>query len=315
MKPGTVGVLVMAYGSPRSLNHEDVATYLRHITQHYRKAEPDAEAVRHLKERYQAIGGSPLYAITERIAAALERALDSASPARFRVYTAMKHSPPFIEEAVAQMARDSIGRAIGVALAPFRSRLSTGSYYHAVEAANAALDRPMRWSFIYDLYLHPLFAQLWQRRIEDVRPGIEGDPLVLFTNHSLPARIEQWGDPYVAQFEAAAQVLAERCRLSNWTTAYQSRGGGREPWLGPDLAEVLAKRAREGCRSFLVAPIGFLMDHLEVLYDIDIDARRRALEMGIQLARTRMPNDDPLLVAMLADLVRRRGPIESAMAK
>ncbi|GBC84492.1 Ferrochelatase [bacterium HR11] len=306
MPPSPVGVLVMAYGSPPSMDDEAIYAYLRHILQFYRRTDPDPEAVAHLKERYRAIGGSPLYGITERLAAGLQQALERASPGRFRVYWAMKHSPPFIEDVVPRMARDGLDRAIGVALAPFRSRLSTDGYYRVVQEANQGLTNPMAWTFADDWHLHPLFLALWQSRIEDARRGLPETALVVFTNHSLPERVRRWGDPYPTQFEATARVLAERCRLPHWTIAYQSAGGGSEPWLGPDLIEVLRAYREGGGTHVLAAPIGFLMDHLEVLYDIDVEAQAEARSMGLHLVRTPMPNDDPRLIDLLADVVTRK---------
>jgi len=305
MAPSAVGVLLMAYGSPPSMDDAAIYAYLRHILQFYRQTDPDPEDVAHLKERYRAIGGSPLYAITERLAAGLQHALDRAAPGNFRVYWAMKHSPPFIEDVVARMARDGLRRAVGVALAPFRSRLSTDGYYRAVQEANQDLTNPMTWAFADDWHLHPLFLKLWQGRIEDARRGLPETTLVVFTNHSLPERVRRWDDPYPVQFEATARTLAERCGLSRWTIAYQSAGGGNEPWLGPDLIDVLREHRESGGTHALVVPVGFLMDHLEVLYDIDVEAQAEARAMGLHLARTRMPNDDPLLVDLLVDVVRK----------
>jgi ferrochelatase len=306
MTPSPVGVLVMAYGSPPSMDDGAIYAYLRHILQYYRRTDPDAEDVRHLKERYQAIGGSPLYGITERLAVRLQHTLDRTRPGGFRVYWAMKHSPPFIEDVVSRMAQDGLRQAVGLALAPFRSRLSTDGYYRIVQEANQRLPDPMTWSFVDDWHLHPLFLTLWQDRIEAARRDLPEDALVVFTNHSLPERIRRWDDPYPVQFEATARALAERCGLTRWTTAYQSAGGGNEAWLGPDLLDVLREYRKNGGTHVLVAPIGFLMDHLEVLYDIDVEAQAEARAIGLHLTRTPMPNDDPRLVALLADGVLRK---------
>ena len=303
MKPGSVGVLIMAYGSAPSLDDQAISDYLRHILQYYRKAEPTEEECRHLKERYQAVGGSPLYGITENISLALQKTLDQRFPEHFKVYLGMKHSPLFIEDVVSQMAKDGVKEAIAVALAPFRSRLSSEGYYRLVQESNSSLDDPIQWSFAEDWNLHPLFLELWRNRIEDILHRQEKTPAVIFTNHSLPARIQEWNDPYADQFEEAAKAVAKKCRLSRWTTAYQSEGAGNEPWLGPNLTDRLQELREQGQNIFLVAPIGFLMDHLEILYDLDLTAQEKAKEMGIVLWRTEMPNDDPLLVAMLADVV------------
>jgi len=293
----------MAYGSAPSLDDQAISDYLRHILQYYRKTEPTEEECRHLKERYQAIGGSPLYHITENISQALQNTLDQRFPERFRVYWGMKHSPPLIEDVVSRMAKAGVKQAVAVALAPFRSRLSSEGYYRLVQESNSPLDNPIQWSFAEDWNLHPLFLELWRNRIEDILHRQEKTPTVIFTNHSLPARIQEWNDPYTEQFETAAEALAKKCRLSRWTTAYQSEGASSEPWLGPNLTDLLHELREQGQDIFLVAPIGFLMDHLEILYDLDMKAQEEAKEMGIVLWRTEMPNDDPLLVTMLADLV------------
>ena len=306
MKPGPVGVLIMAYGSAPTLDDQAISDYLRHILQYYRKTEPTQEECRHLKERYQAVGGSPLYSVTENIAEALQNTLDQRFPEGFQVYWAMKHSPPFIEDVVTQMAEAGVKQAIAVALAPFRSRLSTEGYYRLVRESNSPLDDPIQWTFAEDWNLHPLFLELWKNRIEDVLHRQEKTPTVVFTNHSLPARIQEWNDPYADQFETAAKALAKRCGLSQWSTAYQSEGAGSEPWLGPTLTDRLQELREVGQDIFLVAPIGFVMDHLEILYDLDLKAQEKAKEMGIALSRTQMPNDDPLLVAMLEDLVANK---------
>jgi len=303
MKSGSVGVLIMAYGSAPSLDDQAISDYLRHILQYYRKTEPTEEECRNLKERYQAVEGSPLYRITEDISQALQNTLDQRFPERFQVHWSMKHSPPLIEDVVSQMAKAGVKQAIAVALAPFRSRLSSEGYYRLVQESNSSLDDPIQWSFAEDWNLHPLFLELWKNRIEDVLHRQEKTPTVIFTNHSLPARIQEWNDPYTEQFETAAEALAKKCRLSRWTTAYQSEGAGSEPWLGPNLTDRLHELRDQGQDTFLAVPIGFLMDHLEILYDLDFKAQEEAKEMGIVLWRTEMPNDDPLLVAMLADLV------------
>ena len=300
----SVGVLIMAYGSPSSLDETDIFEYLRHILVHYRKTDPTQEEFQHLKERYEAIGGSPLYSITERIAEAVQETLNLASPGRFRVHMAMKHSPPLIEDVVREMCESGLTQAVAVALAPFRSRLSSDAYYNAVRQANDQQDRPLQWSFAGNWHLHPLFLELWSKNIEEALSKHDTAPMVVFTNHSLPARIQEWDDPYAQQFELTAQTLARMCALSKWTTAFQSQGGGNQPWLGPSLADVLEESKTDGINAFLLAPIGFLMDHLEILYDLDVEGQAQATRTGISLERTAMPNDHPLLVSLLADLIQ-----------
>ena len=304
----STGVLVLAYGSAPSMEDEAIFAYLRHILQHYRSTDPTPEELADLRRRYQAIGGSPLYATTEEIIQGIQEGLDLRFPQQTRVYMAMKHSPPYIEDVVSQMACDGVEQAVAVALAPFRSRLSTESYYGMVRETNQTQDQPIDWSFAGDWNLNPLFLQLWQDRVQEAVSNGNQGAAVIFTNHSLPARILKWNDPYPDQFQITAKALAENCRLSEWAIAYQSAGGGGQPWLGPDLETVLEERKSEGHSRFLLVPIGFLMDHLEILYDLDTEAQSRAQEMGIDIARTRMPNADPLLVAMLTEIIADKLP-------
>lgn len=295
----------MAYGSAPSLAERDVRQYLTHILQFYRKSDPADGEVEDLTARYEAVGGSPLYEVTERLVAATQAVLDREEPGAYRVRLAMKHSPPFIEDMVRAIAAEGAVRAVGVALAPFRSRLSTEGYLRLVCETNAGLDEPVEWAFAGDWHLHPGFLDLWQERIEERLEELDEGPVVVFTNHSLPARVRDWDDPYERQFRATAEALAARCGLTRWSAAYQSEGGGGVPWLGPGLDAALVEWKAKGAGSVLVVPIGFLMDHLEVLYDVDIAARQQAREAGVALYRTRMPNDDPQLVALLGDIVRR----------
>lgn len=298
-----IAVLLMAYGSASSLEDDDVRSYLAHILQFYRRRSPTNEEVQDLKARYEAVGGSPLCDITARIVEGTQGALDLAQPGVFKVRMAMKHSSPSIEEMACRVAADGFERGVAVALAPFHSPLSTEGYYKLVSDANAALPRPLEWRCADDWHLHPTFLELWERRIADALSSIDGDPVVVFTNHSLPARIQEGSDPYTAQFEATAGALADRQGLENWATAYQSAGRGGVPWLGPTLLDVIGQWVQRGRESFMVVPIGFLMDHLEILYDLDVEARETARQLGIRLYRTRMPNDDPSLVEMLVDVI------------
>ena len=299
-----IGVVIMAYGSPSSLEENAIFEYLHHILMHYRKATPTQEEFQHLKDRYEAIGSSPLHSITEKIARAVQETLDLESPGRFQVYVSMKHSEPFIEDVVKKIAESGLTQAIAVALAPFQSRLSSDAYYNIIQQTNDQLEKPIHWSFVGNWHLHPLFLELWGKNIQDALSKHNDTSMVIFTNHSLPARIQEWNDPYAQQFEMTAQALAQMCNLSKWKTAFQSEGGGSQPWLGPSFLDVIQKLKADGVCAFLLAPIGFLMDHLEILYDLDVEGQAIAKKMGISLKRTTMPNNHPLLVSLLADLVR-----------
>lgn len=261
----------MAYGTPPSTGDDDVRAYLTHILQHYRKAVPTDEEVADLRARYEAIGGSPLYAITARIVSGVQASLERRAPSGYRVYSAFKHSPPFIDEVVRRIAAGGTSAAIGVVLTPFPSRLSTEAYFAAVRSENGALSAPMRWSFRDGWHGHPRFLELWQSLVQEALVR-SGDATVIFTSHSLPARIRRWKDVYEKAFEETAAALAARLGLAKWRRAYQSAGGGSGEWLGPGMEEVLRSDAEGGEKRFVVAPIGFLTDHLEVLYDIDVVA-------------------------------------------
>ncbi len=295
----------MAYGTALSLDDADIRAFLRHILQFYRDTDPTDEEVENLRHRLEAAGGSPLYEITERIARAVQYRLDAASPDGFVVRTAMKHSPPFIPDVVRDIAKQGHSRAVGVALAPFGSRLSTDGYHRLIWETNDAAYSPIEWSMAQDWNLHPSFLDLWEASIRRALSTMPTDTLVIFTNHSLPERITDWNDPYPVNFHATARALAERLEGVTCATAYQSAGGGKQAWLGPDVKDVIDEWCASGHESFLAAPIGFLMDHLEVSYDLDIEAKAHAQKLGAKLERTEMPSDDPRFVEMLVDVIRR----------
>ena len=300
-----IGVLLMAYGTPRSL--DEVEAYFTHIR---RGRKPTKEEVEELTERYQAIGGvSPLYQITESQAKALQEVLDRRAPGRFRVYLAMKHSPPFIAEVVAEMLRNGVREMVALVLAPHESRMIIDDYLrYAREVLEAHPE--VKAHVIRSWHLNPLYLSALARRIERElaalpRPGAD-QTVVLFTAHSLPEGILARQDPYPTRLEETARALAERQALCHWRRAYQSAGKTALPWLGPDLLEVLEEVKAEGHSQVLVAPIGFVADHLEVLYDIDIEARAKARQLGLVLRRTASLNTDPELVEGLAEEVLQR---------
>ncbi len=300
-----IGVLLMAYGTPKSL--DDVEAYLTHIRRGRRPAE---EEVEELKDRYRAIGGaSPLYGITASQAKALQELLDRKAPERLRVYLAMKHSPPFIADVVTGMIRDGIAEVLALVLAPHESRMIIDDY---MRYARDVLDtRPdVKVHVIRSWHLNSLYLSALARRIERElaafpTPGAD-HTMVLFTAHSLPEKIVARQDPYPARLEETARALAEHLALSHWSRAYQSAGKTPFPWLGPDLLDVLEDLKGEGRSQVLVVPIGFVADHLEILYDIDIEAQAKARQLGLILRRTESLNTDPELVEGLAEEVLQR---------
>jgi len=289
-------VLLMAYGGPGNL--DEVEPYLLDV----RGGRPTSpELVEEIRGRYARIGGgSPIRRLTEAQAAALRRALGAELP----VYVGMRHWHPYIAETVERIVADGRQRLVAIALAPHYSAMSVGAYERKLaEAAAGRLDVGVvrRWGD------HPLFLDAVAARLRDALARFP-DPArvpVIFTAHSLPQRILANGDPYPDEFRASVAAVVERLALARWHLAFQSAGATPEPWLGPDAGEVLRALAAEGGREALIAPIGFVCDHVEILYDVDVEYRALAARLGMRLERTASLNDDPLLIACLADLARR----------
>jgi protoporphyrin/coproporphyrin ferrochelatase len=274
----------MAYGSPERA--ENIRPYLEDI----REGRPVSdEAVAELTERYRRIGGrSPLLEITERQRAALERELG------VPVFVGMKHWPPRIADAVEQALAGGAETIVGLVLAPHYSRLSIEGYRQRLEQAlaeRAELRFIERWG-THEPYLEALADRVRGR-----------EEHVVFTAHSLPERILAEGDPYRAELLETSRLLAERAGLGSWSFAFQSASPTGEPWLGPDLLDELDALHARGVERVLVCPIGFVSDHLEILWDIDVEARERAADLGLELDRIESLNDDPAFIRGLADLV------------
>jgi protoporphyrin/coproporphyrin ferrochelatase len=292
-------VLAMAYGTPASL--DDVEAYYTHIL-HGRP--PPPEAVKELTRRYEAIGGrSPLLEITTAQAEAIGKA------AGVPAYVGQKHAAPFIDDAVEAMARDGIERAVGLVLAPHYSSMSVGDYERRARAAAAASGWDGKLEMVKSWHLEPDFISITadrvRRAMDGLSAGTRNDAVVVFTAHSLPERILQKNDPYSDQLAATGAAVAKTAGLKRWQVGWQSAGATDTPWLGPDILEVLPELAEEGAPAVVVCPCGFVADHLEVLYDLDIEAAGLARELGIEFARTASPNDDPAFTGMLAHVVRR----------
>jgi len=293
----TTGVLVMAYGTPAG--PDDLEAYYTHIR---RGRPPSPEQLEDLRRRYRSIGGtSPLLARTRDQADGLALALGD----EFLVELGTKHAPPFVEDAVDALAARGVRRAVGLALAPHYSALSVGEY--AARASAAAAGR-MALSVVESWHLAPgyvdLLAGFVGEAVEEVAPA--SPTTVVFTAHSLPSRILGMGDPYPSQLAETAAAVAQRAGLApgSWSVAWQSAGRTPEPWIGPDILEVLRDLAAGGAGGVVVCPAGFTSDHLEVLYDLDVEARGLADELGIAFARTRSLNAHSRLCAALADVVR-----------
>ncbi|HSF32189.1 MAG TPA: ferrochelatase [Candidatus Tectomicrobia bacterium] len=298
----TVGILLMAHGSPDHL--DDMAAYLQHV----RGGRPTPQAlVDDIRGRYQLIGGrSPLLDLTRAQGKALETRLNAGSR-RFRVYVGMRHWHPFIRDTVQQMADDGIRRIVALSMAPQYSRLSVGAYRRALETAQEELGVGLDVTAVTSWHDHPL---LWQAFAESVQAicrqlsdEVRAQLCVIFTAHSLPLRILAEGDPYPSEVDRTAAGVAKRLGLTTWEVAYQSQGATPEPWLGPTLDEVFDRAAAQNRRALLIVPIGFVCDHVEILYDIDILAQKVAQEKGLCLWRTASLNTLPTFIEALASVV------------
>ena len=297
--PPPTGVLAMAYGTPAT--PEGVEAYYTHVR---RGRPPTPELLGDLRARYEAIGGtSPLLERTQAQAACLAAALGE----RWVVELGMKHAPPFIEDGMARLAGQGVRRVVGLVLAPHYSALSVGEYAARAAATEAVADGGVELTMIDSWHLAPGYVELLAARVLGAFDLLlvtdPGAVEVVFTAHSLPERIVAVGDPYPDQLRETAEAVAARAGLGRWSIAWQSAGRTPEPWIGPDLLSHLAERAEAGVEGVLVCPAGFVSDHLEVLYDLDVEARQVAERLGLAFARTESPNDDPALCATLAQVV------------
>jgi ferrochelatase len=301
--PKPLAVLLMAMGGPDCL--ENVEPFLLDV----RGGRPTSpELVAEIRERYRATGGkSPAVGITMNVATKLERRLNESGRARCRVYVGLRHWHPFIKETYARLMKDEPDHIIGLCMAPQQSSLSTGAYRRKLEEAQADLSDHRSVSYVGSWNRHPrLIAAIAANVQEGLRKfssTARADVTVLFTAHSLPERIVTMNDPYPD--EVKGTVAAVTALLGKQTTAfaYQSQGRSGEPWLGPTVEATVEELARAGRRHVLVAPIGFLCDHVETLYDIDIELKQSAARSGVQLERIAMLNDSPALIETLAEVV------------
>jgi protoporphyrin/coproporphyrin ferrochelatase len=284
-------VVLMAYGSPERL--ADVPAYYADI----RGGRPVApEHLEDLVARYRRLGieeSSPLNAITEQTRAALERELE------LSVFTGMKHWTPHIADAADAAVADGAERIVGLVLAPHYSALSIEGYRDQLEqalAARAELD------FVQSWHLEPGFVELLADRIRGT------DAHVVFTAHSLPARILEMGDPYKDQLLETSSAVAAAAGIEGWSFSFQSESPTGEPWLGPDILDHLAALRADGVEHVLVCPVGFVSDHLEIRWDLDVEAQEKAAALGMRLERIEMPNADPAFIRTLAAIVKRALP-------
>jgi protoporphyrin/coproporphyrin ferrochelatase len=300
-----IGVLVMAYGGPNSL--DEIPGYLADI----RSGRPTPSAItEEIRSNYRQIGGkSPLLAITMRQVQALATHFQ---PPEFKLYLGMRHWAPWIEETVRDMLEDGISQAISIVLAPHFSKLSVAKYQAKITAGLEMYRGQIEFAHIESYHDHPGLINALAKRVEQGlkkwEPTERASVQVVFSAHSLPVRIQRMGDPYADQLHQTAHLVAEKAGLdeAQWSWSYQSAGRTPEPWLGPQLPDHLRELHKQGVRDVLSIPVGFVSDHVEILYDIDIQAQSVARELGMRLERPPALNDDPLFITTLADIIRNR---------
>jgi ferrochelatase len=288
------GILLLAHGAPERV--EDVESYLNYV----RGGRPgSAQVVEEVRHRYQEIGGSsPLLMWTRRQAEAL--AVRTGLP----VFFGMRNWHPFIGEVMPQVRESGVERLAAICLAPQYSELSVGLYIKRTEEAKAAAGVTAEIVWAKTFHDEPLLIEALAERLAWLA-GRRPAPRVLFTAHSLPEKALATGDPYDREARATADLVANRLDLVNCGFAYQSQGMTGDKWLGPTVESMLDRYASEGLKEVVVHPIGFVCDHVEILYDIDILFRGYAAERGITLSRPETLNDSPLFIAALAEVAKR----------
>ena len=298
-----VAVLLMAMGGPDCL--ENVEPFLLDV----RGGRPTPpELVEEIRERYRATGGkSPAVGITKEVAKKLEARLNEGGGQRYRVYVGLRHWHPFIKETYGELLAEKPEHIIGLCMAPQQSSLSTGAYRKKVEDAQANRQSTCSVSYVGSWNRHPkliaAIAESIERGLLKFPAEIRASVPVLFTAHSLPERVVAMKDPYPTEVKETVEAVRTLLGRQPTRFAYQSQGRSSEPWLGPTVESVIEALGREGQKYVLVAPIGFLCDHVETLYDIDIELKQLAGKQGMQLERIAMLNDSPAMIDILADVI------------
>lgn len=287
------GVLLMAHGTPSSL--DEMPEYLTRVRG---GRPPSPELVAEMRHNYEAIGGrSPLTSLTVDQGAALHARFGGRVP----VAVGMRNWTPYLNEAVAQLSRAGVTRIVAIPLAPQFSTLSVAKYY---EAAGAAIPERIQLERVDSFHAHPLLVEAFAARVREAAPA--PDEEVVFTAHSLPVRVIAGGDRYGVEVAETARAVAAACGIRRYYRAFQSAGRTPEPWMGLDLGDFIRHRAARGTRRFLIVPIGFVCDHTEILFDIDVQAAGVARDLGVELRRTASLNDSPRFIDLLERLVLDR---------
>jgi protoporphyrin/coproporphyrin ferrochelatase len=307
MSKKVMGLLVMAYGTP--YKEEDIERYYTHIR---RGRKPSPEALEDLQNRYEAIGGiSPLAKITQQQMESLEKRLNEVQDEiEFKAYLGLKHIEPFVEDAVEAMHKDGIKEAVSIVLAPHFSTFSVKSYNGRAKETAEKLGGPIIHS-VESWYSEPKFIQYWATRVKQTFDLIDEEKLqkavLIVSAHSLPEKIIAAGDPYPNQLQETADLIAQAAGIEHYEIGWQSAGNTPEPWIGPDVQDLTRELHEEkGYTSFVYTPVGFIADHLEVLYDNDYECKVVTDEIGADYYRPEMPNAQPEFIDGLATVVLKR---------
>jgi ferrochelatase len=295
-----VGVLVMAHGTPAA--PEELEAFFTRIR---RGRPPSTDALADLRRRYDAIGGlSPLTERTRAQVDGIRHALDQARPGHFRVGFGAKHTDPGIEEGARALAASGVDRVVGLVLTPHPSSVGSGEYLERAATTLARREPPTDFVAVDGWYQWPGFVELVAQRVRAaLSPGAPGRTVVIFTAHSIPERVVTAGDRYPDHVARSAALIAAAAGVDDWMVGWQSAGRTPEPWIGPDLLAMLRELAADGAERVVVCPVGFVADHLEVLYDLDIEARAVAGQVGLGFARTESLNAAPAFVHVLRDVI------------
>ncbi|MCU5681387.1 ferrochelatase [Bacillus wiedmannii] len=300
-----IGLLVMAYGTPESL--DDVEAYYTHIRHGHK---PSEEALQDLIRRYKAIGGiSPLAKITKEQAHKLTDSMNKIfKEYEFTCYLGLKHIAPFIEDAVEEMKKDGIEQAISIVLAPHYSTFSIKAYNDRAIRLSEEIGGPVIEP-IEQWYDEPKFISYWTEQLKETFTKIEDreKAVVIFSAHSLPEKIIAAGDPYVEQLQHTADLIAEAADIPNYTTGWQSAGNTPDPWIGPDVQDLTRDLFEKyGYETFVYCPVGFVAEHLEVLYDNDYECKVVTDELNVAYFRPNMPNSQSVFIDCLAEIVSKK---------
>ena len=294
-------LLLLAFGGPRSL--DEVEPFLTRLM---KGRKPSQEQLERVKERYRLIGGSsPLLEITQGQAKGLEKKLNEKGY-QFKSYVGMRYGHPLIEETLKEILRDGIQEVIAIPMTLFRSRESTGAYIEEVNQVQKDLGEELNISFVKEWYMNPLFIKAVEEKVREGLMEFTSEQRkrvhLIFTAHSLPKSIAE-KDPYTKDMEASVKGVLEGIEPRAWDMAFQSKGSGPEEWIGPDVESVLMKLSGEKVREVLIIPIGFVSDHIEILYDIDIIYRKKAKSLGMILKRSPSLNTSEKFLEAFASIV------------